>query len=546
MSEETPQQIVESNSLDEMMKLFEEMPFWKRWRKIRAGLRQPKESGDYKWARLQVLRLWAPTAGIVVPSLALLIATVVVALAPAKNTTVQVSIREEKVVEELKEVEPPPEPEIQPPEPTDVAQVNETFIPSTSKETSVGPDADFSPQPALLDSVAIIKSPVIMKGIFGSRSPGARGSALGRHGGSGVTEGAVLRALRWLKKNQEGDGSWNSTSGGGIGKMDAPAGLTGLALLTYLAHGETPASPEFGATVDKAIKWLLKRQREDGAWLNVQYEHLIATYAVCEAFSMIGMPSLKAAARKGMDVIIAGQNPSGGFDYSLTPGAPRNDTSIMGWAAQAMKAGKIAGVECPDLDNAMKKAIEGFKCNFQGDSASGGFGYDGPGKHGLTGAGILSHQLLGIGKSPETKGALAYLMATDQFDWNRAAEGDRWRMVYRWYYNTQARFHEGGECWKTWNKAFSVPMVKAQIVIPQAIQAPSGKMVDIGYWDVDNGKGGLVMDTTLCALMLQVYYRYLPTFQKPEEIAADTAAAEGGKKEDGTVKAKDLDIEVKM
>jgi hypothetical protein len=37
-------------------------------------------------------------------------------------------------------------------------------------------------------------------------------------------------------------------------------------------------------------------------------------------------------------------------------------------------------------------------------------------------------------------------------------------------------------------------------------------MVDIGYRETANAEGGRVIDTTLCALMLQVYYRYLPTF----------------------------------
>ena len=32
--------------------------------------------------------------------------------------------------------------------------------------------------------------------------------------------------------------------------------------------------------------------------------------------------------------------------------------------------------------------------------------------------------------------------------------------------------------------------------------------------------------TTLCALMLQVYYRYLPTYKKVEETATETAASD--------------------
>jgi len=396
MAEEVHQEMTHLDSKDELMKLFEELSFREKWRKIREGLQQPPESGPYKWARLQMLRLMSPISGVVVPLILILIMGFIAGMQQMARPPVQVTIKDEQLPEELKQPEELPEPEIQPPDP--VEMVNDTFIPSTSKATSVGPDADFSPQPSPLDSVAIIRSPVIMKGIFGSRSPGARGSALGRYGGSGNTEGAVLRALRWLKKNQEADGSWGGHSGGGGGPAGIECGMTGLALLTYLAHGETPASPEFGMTVDKAIKWLLAKD----ANFPKPYQHPICAYALCEAFSMTKVPSIKASAKKAIDVIVVGQNPTGGFDYQLNNTA-RDDTSVMGWCAQAMKAAKIAGVETVNLDAAMKKAIEGFKKNYQGDTTSGGYGYTGPGKTGLSGVGALCTQLLGAPKAPEVR-----------------------------------------------------------------------------------------------------------------------------------------------
>jgi len=108
----------------DMMKLFEELSFPERIRRVLHGLKQPHETGEYKWARLQVLRLSAPAAGILVPALALLIATIIVALEPARDRAVQVNIKEESLKEELKEPEDIPEPEIQPPEPTEIVQVS--------------------------------------------------------------------------------------------------------------------------------------------------------------------------------------------------------------------------------------------------------------------------------------------------------------------------------------------------------------------------------------------------------------------------------------
>ena len=56
---------------------------------------------------------------------------------------------------------------------------------------------------------------------------------------------------------------------------------------------------------------------------------------------------------------------------------------------------------------------------------------------------------------------------------------------------------------------------------------PEGTPVDIGYWDMKHVSGhsdGVVMDTALCTLQLEVYYRHLPTFNLDrDEPAADVA-----------------------
>src|SRR3989339_16800 len=142
----------------------------------------------------------------------------------------------------------------------------------TSEITTPGPPQEFSSgdtgvgngvggdmdTPVVPFAVVMTKSPVIMKGLYGNRTKGGREVALraygGGGGGGGYTEGAVMRALRWLKKNQQADGSWNKVK---------PA-MTGLAVLTYLAHGETPSSDEFGPTVEKGIKWLGGNQEQNG------------------------------------------------------------------------------------------------------------------------------------------------------------------------------------------------------------------------------------------------------------------------------------------
>ena len=364
-------------------------------------------------------------------------------------------------------------------------------------------------------------------------------------GGSAGGEATVMRALRWLKANQLPDGSWPGQS----------TAMTGMALLCYLAHGETPSPEcvEFGPTVERGIRYLVDNQNENGLFKSKDgnnYAHPIATYALCEAYTLTKVPMLKEAAEKALVHIVRGQHPNGGWDYNMRQ-TERDDTSYMGWCAQAVKAGHMAGdLEVQDLEKVYKNAVNGFKVNA---NPSGGFGYTSRGATGLSGVGVLCMQLLGAAREPEVAATLSFLdEITFSFEkWKNKGFGAS--PVYYWYYITQAKFHAGGDRWTSWNKQFQPELIKKQVVIKDAIADPDGKMRDIGYWDSPSdgehgggggtpveairwadgnqiaGKstlGGRVQDTCLSALQLMVYYRYLPTFKTPEVVADVDVAVE--------------------
>ena len=102
------------------------------------------------------------------------------------------------------------------------------------------------------------KIPATMKKRCSSEDRMAR---LKEMGGTPECEDAVMKALRWIKQTQNSDGSW--------GTADQVA-MTGFAILAYLGHCETPASPEFGESVSRGIAYLInngleKRRPHDGS-----------------------------------------------------------------------------------------------------------------------------------------------------------------------------------------------------------------------------------------------------------------------------------------
>jgi hypothetical protein len=487
-----------------LLSLFERLTFRQKVVKVTVGLRADKESGDYKYAKLQVQRLSAPVSAILVPIIGIGLLSLLAELTPQRDGPVEVEVVKEIEPVALDDIEELDDEPIEPPEPIEMDDFTPDDLMTEVTEMLDAPTTEVSPQPAEMDAVALVKSPVIMRGIVGNRSPGMRGQARRTYGGSGITEGAVMRALRWLKSKQKSDGSWPKTK---------PA-MTGLALLTFLAHGETPTSEKFGETVEKAIRWLVDNQEGDGRFKGRDghnYSHPIATYALCEAYALTKVPMIKYAAEKALVIIINGQHLSGGWDYNCKE-SERDDTSYMGWCVQALKAAHMGGLEHPGLKDAMKLAVKGMQKNA---APNGAFGYTSPGGHGgLTGVGVLCMQLMGAANEGEVTRGLQFLYENATFKWD-----DPWlgSPVYYWYYVTQAKFHAGGNAWTQWNPLFSRELVRSQTVLKGA--AADGK--DMGYWDSpakSEHSDGRVMDTCLCTLQLEVYYRYLPTFKTPEVI----------------------------
>ena len=315
-----------------------------------------------KYWRQMLVHLWGPAGSIVFH-----IVAVAMLIAFATNQGGSVVTSEEVMIDasaKPQELDKTPEPEkpiekfetkpdeVQPTDPTQGVSNEPTEqlggSGTQAEGTGIGSGPSDLPDKGFEISTAV-KSRLVMRGLYNGRTAGGRKGALGmfNKGGAGskATEAAVMAALRWLKREQHPDGSWQGTLDGnpsavivtrdkidelapGYWRGQAPPAMTAMALLAYLAHGEKPDSEEFGPTVKKAIEWMLADQEADGPFAGHfkgrdgnDYTQPIATYALCEAYGMTQHPAVKEAAIKAIRLVITkgseapktllGQAPSG-------------------------------------------------------------------------------------------------------------------------------------------------------------------------------------------------------------------------------------------
>jgi hypothetical protein len=505
-----------------LLDIFEELTFREKWRRVFHGLRMPHDSGEYKFARLQVVRLSAPLCALLVPLAMLLLIMLlsIVTLDTKTSTGINVLPRPEPKPK-LDPVPPPePDPQIQP----DATKVAGPVLSEPKLTVAPRPLAPPVQMPPSSLIVPRMKVAVGLRQLFTGPTPGEVGEGGVPGGGSAATEGAVLRALRWLKQNQGTDGAWEGSS---------RSAMTALALLTYLAHGETPASDEFGTTVKAAIDYLLS-QEQAGRFAHGDghdYTSTIATYALCEAYALTLVPSLYDAAERGIQRIVQGQCPEGSFAYGLKIGPPAaQDMSYAGWCIQALKVAKVAQIGSTEVDTALARAIAGVRGHYRPsreNSQQGGFAYrmQGGSAGGLTAVGTLCLQLLGEGESAEARAGLAWLSERMPFAWG--GDAHRYAQFYYYYYNTQAMFLEGGSGWKRWDAAMAPGLVSHQeVTLAEASGYVDhlGQPQAVGSWEHPGEKHttGRVMDTCLGTLMLEVYYRQLRSLAPPDGDSGDT------------------------
>jgi hypothetical protein len=345
------------------------------------------------------------------------------------------------------------------------------------------------------------------------------------YGADADSEAAVAAGLKWLATAQSADGSWNAKQYGGGFETNAlgasrhgtgsraDTGVSGLALLAFLSAGHTHLEGEHHLVVQRGLEYLIRVQMPSGdlsgpkqvgndlGILNARmYCHGIATLAIAEAYAMTQDQVLRPTLMKAAQYTINAQDVRGG-GWRYQPGDP-GDLSQFGWQAMALKSVERSGIVVPvEVQRRMRRFLD--SCVAAG--SRGGLATYRPGEgrpsETMTAEALACRLLLDYPLTLESQAeATRFVMA------HRPGIGEV--NVYFWYYATLALFQLQDDNWRVWNQAMKQSLLSSQV--PNYKDQP-------GSWDPDNlwgGYGGRVYATAMSCLCLEVYYRYLPMYQR--------------------------------
>jgi hypothetical protein len=334
-----------------------------------------------------------------------------------------------------------------------------------------------------------------------------------QHGATPESEKAVQIALHWLANNQADDGRWDPAEHNAGRELSiqgrnrqnagskADSGITGLALLAFLAGGHTHQLGPYAENMRRGLEYLLRIQAPDGSLggkgqaYEFMYCHAMAACAISEAYGMTHDPRLEKSVRRAIGFTVAAQDSRGG-GWRYRPGDP-GDTSQLGWQLMALKSAELAGIPMPA---STRSGIIRFLRSVSSGSRGGLASYrpgEGPSRP-MTAEALVCWQFLGLPREhPACNEAGDYLLAE--------LPGSGVANDYYWYYATIAMYQLQGDYWQRWNEALQSTLISRQV--------KDGPLA--GSWNTDTlwgGYGGRAYTTAIAALALEVYYRFLPLY----------------------------------
>jgi hypothetical protein len=300
-------------------------------------------------------------------------------------------------------------------------------------------------------------------------------------------------SLDWLVSQQADDGGWSfedkspkDTKAPLANTFGSRTGATGLAMLVFLAHGQTHKRGDYKKNIAAGGKFLLTTARRDGKMLDLRGQgnrmrwHGVATLALVEAYAMTREKALHEPAQRAIDFIAHMQDKKTGGWPDVTDEPP--SMTVTAWQLLALWSAHMGYLE---IDAKTIKPIEKFLDGVQ----SGEGAYYGESKSGkeplATAAGLLCRGYLGSSDSPAVKTGVNYL----------ATKGPTKDDPQYNYFGTRLASIYRVPTWNRWRG-------KVQPMISNAQQRDEPQR---GSWAATDGKhGGRLFTTTLNAMTLEV------------------------------------------
>lgn len=311
------------------------------------------------------------------------------------------------------------------------------------------------------------------------------------------------KGLKFLATTQTEGGSWE---GGHAGP-----GVTGMAVMTFLASGEDPNFGIYSGNIRRGLRSMLMGQDATTGIFGgnmghtSMYNHGFAMLAVAEAYGAVddadlwsgsggtnganGVRSLGHSLELAVRGAVTSQkkNQYGGWRYG--PDATDADTSVSGAVMVGLLAARNAGIEVPD--EAIDRGVAYFKSM---TSPSGQVAYAGVGGFGdsipRTSIGTLVYAISRRKDMSEFKATLGALT-------NRLEESSSGYLRYGQYYQAQALFQGDVDAWERWND--------------QLIRELKADQQEDGSF---SGSLGKPVDTALGLLAMALNFRFLPIYER--------------------------------
>ncbi len=372
-----------------------------------------------------------------------------------------------------------------------------------------------------------------------------KAAALATGGGSEGSEKSVALALAWLAEHQNPDGSWSYDlracpkcrgACGNSGTNGSKIAATAMGILPFLAAGHTPTQGKYKRVVADGLNFLLDQGKEEENGLSYRdgpgnmYAHGLATITLCETYAMLSdrekqrYRRLGYMAQSAVNYIEWAQADDGGWRY--TP-KQAGDTSVFGWQMMALKSASLGGLEVDDY------VIRGAR-NFLRDVVS----FDDESRYYYCNRASESHATTAIG-----------LLCRLYLDWRTnnpkllrgsaiiSGIGPEFGNPYYNYYAAQLMHNVGGAMWQKWNQQTRDALCAAQIMDGH----------ERGSWFPQDADGHCVMGgrlyaTSLNCMVLEVYYRHMPLYQRMEETTRFPIEVLGGEPSDASNDAATDDV----